>query len=86
MTDSVNMIAFQGAPGAYSDLACRTAFPDVATLPCDTFEDTFAAVRKALAEHPEHFDPRDWLKPAREALYQLIKGKMRIVQYERKWQ
>jgi prephenate dehydratase len=27
-------IAFQGWPGAYSDLACRTAFPDMATLPC----------------------------------------------------
>ncbi len=34
------------------------------------------AVRKALAENPGHFDPRDWLKPAREALHQLIKGKM----------
>ena len=26
-----------------------------------------AAVRKYLAENPEKFDPRDWLKPAREA-------------------
>jgi prephenate dehydratase len=50
MTESINMIAFQGAPGAYSDLACRTAFPDVATLPCDTFEDTFAAVRDGRAD------------------------------------
>jgi prephenate dehydratase len=50
MTESINMIAFQGAPGAYSDLACRTAFPEVATLPCDTFEDTFAAVRDGRAD------------------------------------
>jgi fructose-bisphosphate aldolase class II len=35
-----------------------------------------AAVRKLLWTEPDKFDPRDWLKPAREALYQLIKGKM----------
>ncbi|MDK2973559.1 MAG: fructose-bisphosphate aldolase, class [Candidatus Sumerlaeota bacterium] len=36
-----------------------------------------AAVRKVLWTAPEKFDPRDWLKPAREALYELIKGKMK---------
>jgi prephenate dehydratase len=49
MTDPANTIAFQGEPGAYSDLACRTACPDMATLPCDTFEDTFAAVGEGRA-------------------------------------
>src|SRR5882672_2324278 len=49
MTDPANTIAFQGEPGAYSDLACRTACPDMATLPCDTFEDTFAAVAEGRA-------------------------------------
>ena len=34
MTDPKNTIAFQGEPGAYSDLACRTACPEMATLPC----------------------------------------------------
>ncbi len=34
------------------------------------------AIRKVFVEHPEKFDPRDYLKPAREALYELIKGKM----------
>lgn len=38
-----NVIAFQGASGAYSDLACRTVFPTLTTLPCASFEDTFAA-------------------------------------------
>ena len=32
MTDDA--IAFQGVPGAYSDLACRTAYPGMPTLPC----------------------------------------------------
>jgi prephenate dehydratase len=42
-------IAFQGAPGAYSDLACRQVFPAMTSLPCAAFEDAFAAVREARA-------------------------------------
>ena len=42
-------IAFQGAPGAYSDLACRRVFPAMTTLPCAAFEDAFAAVREGRA-------------------------------------
>jgi prephenate dehydratase len=44
-----NVVAFQGFPGAYSDLACRTVFPDRETLPCESFEDAFAAVREGRA-------------------------------------
>ena len=43
-------IAFQGMPGAYSDLACRTAFPGMATLPCRTFEAAMEAVHGGEAE------------------------------------
>lgn len=43
-------IAFQGRPGAYSDLACRTAFPGRPTLPCDTFEAAMEALRTGAAE------------------------------------
>jgi prephenate dehydratase len=43
-------ISFQGRAGAYSDLACRTAFPDRPTLPCDTFEQAIEAVRTGTAE------------------------------------
>ena len=32
-----------------------------------------AAIRKFFAEHPEKFDPRDYLKPAREAARQICK-------------
>ena len=49
MSDPANTIAFQGAPGAYSALACRTAQPGMTTLPCATFEEAFAAVRDGRA-------------------------------------
>ena len=32
------VVAFQGQPGAYSDLACRSAYPKLKTLPCPSFE------------------------------------------------
>ena len=44
------MISFQGVPGAYSDLACRNAYPGMPTLPCHTFEAAIAAVRDGQAE------------------------------------
>ena len=42
-------IAFQGMPGAYSDLAARSAFPDLSPLPCPTFEQAMDAVRSGAA-------------------------------------
>lgn len=42
-------IAFQGRPGAYSELACRLAFPDTPTLPCLSFEAAIEAVRDGRA-------------------------------------
>ena len=45
----VGPIAFQGAPGAYSHLACRTAFPDRETMPCPTFEAAIESVRDGVA-------------------------------------
>ena len=42
-------IAFQGHPGAYSHKACRSAYPDLEPLACETFEDTFDAVRRGRA-------------------------------------
>jgi prephenate dehydratase len=49
MNDPQRTIAFQGSPGAYSDLACRTSRPELETLPCRSFDDAFAAVRDGLA-------------------------------------
>ncbi len=47
--EPTTLIAFQGAPGAYSDLCCRKVYPDRTTLPCETFADVFAAVREGRA-------------------------------------
>jgi prephenate dehydratase len=43
-------IAFQGMPGAYSDLACRVAYPGMTTLPCPSFEAAMEAVRDGRAD------------------------------------
>lgn len=45
-----NIIAFQGEPGANSDMACRAAFPYMSTLPCPTFETAMGAVQAGTAE------------------------------------
>lgn len=46
----IRLVAFQGEPGAYSDLAARSVFPGIATLPCRVFEDAFAAVADGTAD------------------------------------
>jgi prephenate dehydratase len=48
-TKERGLIAFQGVAGAYSDLACREAYPAMRTLPCRTFEDAFAALARGRA-------------------------------------
>lgn len=35
-----------------------------------------ASVRKHFAEHPEHFDPREYLKPARQAVKDMVARKI----------
>ena len=35
-----------------------------------------AAVRQHMAEHPEHFDPREYLSPARDAIRSLVRHKI----------
>lgn len=48
-TDAARTIAFQGLPGAYSDLSCRHAYPGWTTLPCASFEAAMQAVREGRA-------------------------------------
>ncbi len=35
-----------------------------------------ATIRQHFAEHPEHFDPREYLKPARAAVKEMVKHKI----------
>ena len=45
-----NAIAFQGELGAYSHEACRDARPDMAPLPCRTFEEVIESVQTGKAD------------------------------------
>lgn len=47
---AVKTAAFQGAHGAYSDMAARAALPGAATLPCGSFAEAFTAVREGRAD------------------------------------
>ncbi len=47
MTEKI--IAYQGEPGANSDIACRNVYPTWTPLPCATFEDVLAAVTEGKA-------------------------------------
>ena len=44
MTDYKKKIAYQGEPGAYSHLACKTAYPDLEPTACESFSSAFASV------------------------------------------
>jgi prephenate dehydratase len=49
MNAKSSVVAFQGEAGANSHLACREVYPQMTALPCQTFEDVFAAVREGQA-------------------------------------
>lgn len=44
MSDYKSKIAYQGEPGAYSYLACKTVYPELEPVPYETFSAAFAAV------------------------------------------
>ncbi len=43
-------VAFQGEPGANSDIAAREAYPGCEPMPCATFEDALAAISSGKAD------------------------------------
>ncbi len=43
-------IAFQGVRGAYSDVACRSVFPSLETVPCASFDEAFRCVSEGEAD------------------------------------
>lgn len=46
-----NKIAYQGEPGANSDIACCDMYPDMVPLPCATFEDALNAITSGKAKY-----------------------------------
>lgn len=47
----IKTVAFQGALGAYSHLACQEVFPKAKYLPCTTFFDAFETVQNGVADY-----------------------------------
>ena len=45
-----NQIVYQGEPGAFSHLACRTYHPNMEPLACPTFAAAFASIQKGEAQ------------------------------------
>jgi len=70
-----------GAKGVPEDMISRAAKMGVCKVNIDT--DLRLAmtgnIRKALTENPENFDPRKYLKPAREAIKQMVMHKLDIL-------
>lgn len=51
MKKTNDIIAFQGVPGSYSELACRSVYPAMETLSCPSFEEAMVAVRESRATY-----------------------------------
>lgn len=46
-----NNVAYQGVPGAYSNLACQSVFPEIAAQPHPSFEEMLRAVTQGHARY-----------------------------------
>ena len=70
-----------GARGVPEDMLRRAAALGVCKINVDTDIRlaVTACIRQCLADHPEEFDPRSYLKPAREAVRQMVAHKIRTV-------
>ena len=70
-----------GAKGVPEDMLARAASMGVAKINIDTDIRLAitASIRKVFSEQPEAFDPRVYLKPAREAVRDMVAHKMRNV-------
>lgn len=70
-----------GAKGVPEDMLLRASKQGVCKINIDTDLRLAmtASVRKHLAENPSDFDPRQYLKPAREAIKNMVRHKMKNV-------
>lgn len=81
--DTINRFGGEmpGAVGIPDDQLRRAAALGVCKInvASDTRIAITAAVRQYFREHPEHFDPRQYLSPAREAVQEMVAQKLRRV-------
>ncbi|TYL48286.1 prephenate dehydratase [Marinomonas sp. IMCC 4694] len=49
--DAMQVVAYQGEPGAYSHLACKHTFPDWTSVHCATFVDALQMVERGDAQY-----------------------------------
>ena len=70
-----------GAQGVPEDMLTKAAQFTICKINIDTDLRLAmtAEVRKFLTEHPEEFDPRKYLAPARDAIKEMVRHKMRDV-------
>ncbi len=83
LTDTVNayggvMPGAVGIPDGQLRQAAQLAVCKI-NVASDTRIAITATLRRYFAEHPEHFDPRQYLKPAREAVKEMVRYKLRHV-------
>lgn len=67
-----------GAQGIPEEMLRKAATMSVCKINIDTDIRLActAEIRKHLTEHPDHFDPRQYLKPARAAIKEMVKHKI----------
>ena len=67
-----------GAKGVPEELLRRAAGMAVCKINIDSDLPLAmtAAIREHLAEHPDHFDPRQYLSPARDAIREMVRHKI----------
>jgi fructose-bisphosphate aldolase class II len=70
-----------GAKGVPEEMLRQAAGMNVCKINIDTDIRLAmtAVIRKYFAEHPDHFDPRQYLAPARQAVKDMVAHKIRNV-------
>ena len=68
----------KGAQGVPEELLRKAAAMSVCKINIDSDIRlaVTACIRQHFAEHPEHFDPRQYLSPARTAIKEMVKHKI----------
>ena len=70
-----NMPGAQGVPEEMLRQAARGAVCKI-NIDSDLRLAMTASIRKHFAEHPDHFDPRQYLSPARDAIKEMVRHKI----------